>query len=300
MLRGQSIIAIGVSTAILLILSSTLIITVVVLIWNYKRRSAKQNLYTDTSYTTLSRQPIQPQSIQHNSAELYDQIHLSPSTGQTEFIPKPQSENINNPLHNSHPTHPDAENSMIHVSAASKTNSSMATYAAVDKSKKKVRKENTKHTAAEKKQSPPVSPYTQRVSSTNADNGAHAGGKDDLIVRSQKSLDDIYAFDHKDHEKVSSEQENNPPYTVEELYTVVKKKPKGRSVPENETVSHRAEDLYTAVMKKAEESSTEGEATPPHTVEELYTAVQKKAKGSTMKDEEEPPPIPPYMVEKKT
>ena len=115
MLRGQSktvIIAIGVSTAIRLILSSALIITVVVPIWSYKRRSAKKELYTDTSYSTLTResgQQIQPQSVQQEFAQLYDQVHLSPSTGQTEFIPKSESErtNINSPsttLQNSHPT----------------------------------------------------------------------------------------------------------------------------------------------------------------------------------------------------
>ena len=94
------IIAIGVSIAILLLLSTTLIITVVVLICNYKRRSAKQKLNTDSSYSTLSRGTEQQVPIQHDSAELYDQIHLSPSTGQTEFIPKHESENINYPTCN--------------------------------------------------------------------------------------------------------------------------------------------------------------------------------------------------------
>ena len=83
-----------------------------------------------------------------NSNGLYDQIYLSPSTGQTEFIPKPQSENINNPYYNSHTTNPDTENS---VTSASQINSPLATYAAVDNSKrKKVKKDDTKHTAAEK------------------------------------------------------------------------------------------------------------------------------------------------------
>ena len=104
-------VAIGLSIAILIILSTILIITVIVLIWSYKRRSAKQNLYTDSSYSTLSRgfgQQIQSQSVQQHSAGLYDQIHLSPSTGQTEFISKRASANMNNPgttLQNSHPTH---------------------------------------------------------------------------------------------------------------------------------------------------------------------------------------------------
>ena len=51
------IIAIGVSTVILLILSSALIITVVILIWSYKRKSVKEEFSTDTSYFTLNREP---------------------------------------------------------------------------------------------------------------------------------------------------------------------------------------------------------------------------------------------------
>ena len=142
------------------ILSIVLIITLVAIIWSYKRRSAKKcELYDDSSYSTLNRRPgqVQLHSIQQNSAELYDQIHLSPFTGQTEFITKPQSENINNPFYNSHPTNPDTENSM--ASVESQANSPLAIYAAIDNSKrKKVKKDDTKHTAAEK--------YTQKVSSS--------------------------------------------------------------------------------------------------------------------------------------
>ena len=289
-------IAIGVSILILLTLS-TILITVVILTWSYKRRYAKQELYTDTLYSTLNRDSgvqVQPALyIQHDSAQFYDQIHLSPSTGQTEFIPKPQSENVNNLSYKSHPTHP-KENSVT-LSAESQTNPPQAIYAAIDKSKKKqVRKENTNHTAIEKK-SLPVSPYIQKESSST-DKGAHAGGNDDPTMRSQKYLDNMCASDHKNQEKVSSEQESNPPHTVEELYTAVKKKPKG-SVPVNEPI---LEDFCTAIMKKPKDSSPDGEAAPPipsHTIEELYTAIQKKPKGSAMKDGEEIPPIPPHTVE---
>ena len=99
---------------------------------------------------------------------------------------------------------------------------------------------------------------------------------------------------------MNSEQESNPPHSVEELYTAVKKKPTGSSVPVNEPVSLAAEDLYIAVMKKPKESSVNDEvipSVPPHTVEELYTVVQKKPKGNKMEGEEEVPPIPPHTVE---
>ena len=292
MLRGQSntaIIVIVVCTVGLLILSSALIIAAVVIIRNYGRRSAKQKLDTDAPYSTLSLNrgsglQVQPQYIQQDSNELYDEIHLSPSTGQTEFIPKPQSENTNNPHYSTHATHPDTENPVTNESAASQTNSPTATYAAIDKSnKKKVKKDDTKHTAAEK--------HTLMVSSSrgaNADNSTE-----------RKSLDDMYAPDHQDQERVNSEQESNP-HSVEELYTAVKKKPKGSSAPVNESVPQMAEDLYTAIMKKAKENSANDEVVPPippHTVEELYTAVHKKPKGNTMEDEDEAPPIPPLTVE---
>ena len=296
MLRGQSItaiIAILVSTVGLLILSSALIIAVVVIIRSYRRRSAKQKLDTDAPYSKLSLNrgsglQVQPQSTQQYSNELYDQIHLSPSTGQTEFIPKPQSENTNNPYYSTHATHSDTENPVTNESAASQTNSPTATYAAIDKSnKKKAKKDDTKHTAAEK--------HTFRL-------GVHAEGKDNSIKRSQKSLDDMHAPDHQDQERVNSDQESIPSNSIEELYTAVQKKPKGYSAPMNESVPQMAEDLYTAVMKKPKENSANDEVAPPippHTVEELYTAVHKKPVGNAMvqEDEEEAPPIPPLTVE---
>ena len=196
MLTEQSktvITAIGVSTVILLILSSALIITVVVLIWNYKRRSAKKELYTDNqSYSTLTRgsgQQIQPQFVQQYSAQLYDQIHLSPSTGQTEFSPKSESTKINNPsttLQHSHPIYSTANDarakqssalnagnqattSQLSLQKAHESTCEQPTYAAVDKSKKKfkkqTKKEDPKYTAAEN--GPPVSPYRNEFPSAS-------------------------------------------------------------------------------------------------------------------------------------
>ena len=50
----------------------------------------------------------------------------SSSTGQAEFISKPESKNIN-PPYKSHSTHPDTENSVTNSSATSQINSSLAT-----------------------------------------------------------------------------------------------------------------------------------------------------------------------------
>ncbi len=95
-----NIIVIGVSIAVLLILSTALIITATVLIWSYKRRSSKQ-VNNCSLYFTLNRRAGQPQPLQQESAQLYDQIHLSPSTGQTEYVPKSENANRNNPSQSS-------------------------------------------------------------------------------------------------------------------------------------------------------------------------------------------------------
>ena len=68
------------------------------------------------------------------------------------------------------------------MSATSQVNSLPPTYASIDKSKKKqVKKEDTKHTAAKKKD-PSVAPYTKKVASGSAHK---AGGKDDPTNRRQ-------------------------------------------------------------------------------------------------------------------
>ena len=322
------IIAIGVSTAILLILSTTLIIIVVVLICNYKRRSAKQKLYTDSSYSTLNRgtgQQIQPPSIQNDSADLYNQIQLSPSTGQTEFIQTcAENENINNPTYN-HRTHSNTEHS-VSPSVAPQADSQLApqnidestseqpTYAAVDKSKKKKlkkqrKKDDPKHNTAENK-GPPISPYTQKVLSTSADKEVYAAGKDDPN-NSQKMLKNTHTSVDQDQMR---EQEINPTCTVEELYTAVKKKPKGSVAKDDEETPpippHTVEELYTAVQKKPADENKED--APPeemciakekaapvlqHTIEDLYTAVLKMPKYNSSDDIETAPPLPPHTVE---
>ena len=339
MLTEQSktvITAIGVSTAILLIISSALIVTVVVLIWSYKRRSVKKELYNDNSYSILSRgfgQQIQSQSIQH-STQLYDQIHLSPSTGQTEFIHKSESANINNPSttpQNFHPIHSTADgNRAEHSSAlnaaihATTSQSSQKThgntceqptyaYAAVDKSKKKkltkqIKKEEPKCKSTEK--GSPVSSYRHAVPSAPMQEKEGTAGKQETYCPSH-TIEELYtAVKKKPKGKDEKDEEETPPippHTVEELYTAVQKKPKSntdenKEAPSQTVLQNTAEDLYTEVTKKPKDSSTDSDDTeaappiPPHTVEELYTAVMKKPKGNA-EDKEEAPPIPPYTVE---
>ena len=336
MLRGQSktvITVIGVSTVLLLILSSALVLTVVVF-RNYKRRSAKQELYTDHSYSTLSRgseQQIQPRAIHCDSTELYDQVHLSPFTGQTEFIPKCESTNINNPsttLQNSHPTLSTAGDdrgehflalNTAHLATTPQPPSQntyestceQPTYTAVDKSKKEkvkkqTRKEDSKCKVAEKE--PHVSSYRNEVPSASMQEKKEK--VKEQVINPPHTVEELYTAVKKKPKGSEPKDEEDkipptPPHTIEELYTAVEKKPRINADENKEAspktfVQNTPEDLYTAVTRKLEGGLTDGtEAAPPippHTVEELYTAVMKKPKGSA-EDEEEVPPIPLYTVD---
>ena len=330
------IIAIGVSIAILLILSTILIIIVTVLIWSYKRRSAKQKLCTDGSYSTLCRESglrTQTQFTQENSSELYDQIHLSPFTGQTEYIPKSETANINNPSttpQNPHPTYSTADEDIAeHSSILSATTESQLSsqkahestseqptisYAAIDKTKKKQRKgKDPKHKAGEK--GPPISPYAgSEVSSLSLQEKKENATKQD--INSPHTIEELYAAVKKKPKGCEPKGEEEtppiPPHTVEELYTAVQKKPKIRPnadvvkvnemhVAGKKLFQNTTEDLHTTVVINPKESSTDDLETappiPPHTVEELYTAVTKTPKGNA-EGEKEAPPIPPYTMEK--
>ena len=324
------VITIGVSITILLILSTILIITVVVLIWCYKRRSTKQNLiYTDSPYSTFSRktgQQIQPQSLQNDSAELYDQLHLSPSTGQTEFISKSETANINKSSlvpWNSHPTHstagddraehslaPNAANQATISQKTHEITCKQPTYAAIDKSKKKKikkqsKKEDPECKVAEKR--PPVSPYKNDSEVPSVSMQERKEKAEQHTINPPNMVEELYtAIKKKPKGSEPKDEEETPPippHTVEELYTAVEKKPKSipdenkEEAPTHSVLQNTTEDLYTAVMKKPKEDSTEvAPPLPPHTVEELYTAVMKQPKEST-EDEEEAPPIPPSTVE---
>ena len=346
--QSNNVTAIVASIVILLVLSVTLVIIGVVLIWGYRRKVAKQKLYTDSSYSTLSTrgtgQQVQPQHLQHDSAQLYDQIHLSPSTGQTEYIPKDENANINHQSatqQNSQPTYSTAgEGIAEHSSTLSAANQAISqkspqkahestwssehsTYAAVDTSKKKFKKQRTredpKHKAGEK--GPPVNPYVRHeVPSVSMQDNAT-----NQEIDTSHTIEEMYTAVKKKpkHYEPKGEEETPPipPHTVEELYTAVQKKPKSTSNADGNKDSHNVpshvmdwmhaaeekllqsptKDLYTAVMDKSNDGSTDDIETappiPPHTVEELYTAIVKTPKGNA-EDEKEAPPIPPYTIER--
>jgi hypothetical protein len=236
---------------------------------------------------------------------------LSPSTGQTEYIPN-ETANVNQISQNSHPSCSTAGGDIAEHSSTLNTakgttsqltsqkphesTSEQPTYAAIDRIKKKnlKRKEDVKCNAAEK--GPPIAPYAGcEVSSAST----------------------------RDVKENVTEQDINSSQTIEQLYTAVKKpklcEPKGDEEIPPIPPPHTVEELYTAIQKKTKSRSNadgnKDEAPPPHTVEEmhtaqekpsqilqgttedLYTAVLKKPNYSSREDTEAAPPIPPHTVE---
>ena len=177
--------------------------------WHRQRGTHKSELdpnsdstREDASYSTLergTRQQIQPQCL--NSTELYDQIHLSPSTGQTEMIPKTEEDSI--PPSNVYSSI-DMENSETKTGNMPED----ATYAVVDKKKKR------------------------KKSKKSFDDGANKNDsklkEEEEKVKGQQSLEDMYAVVYKKPKKSGKDEETPPPIpapTVESLYTAVQKKP---------------------------------------------------------------------------
>ena len=154
------LIVIGIVTAILIVLIATVVIALVL----FRRKSTQLKPDYDGSYSTLNREKIEQMKSQplHTPTELYDQIQLSPSTGQAEFISNTECENINNTLtpstHVIHPCvnkeQPAYPNSGIPQTTSSnlsphkkESTSEQPTYAVVDKkgNRGKKREEKSQH-----------------------------------------------------------------------------------------------------------------------------------------------------------
>jgi hypothetical protein len=202
------VIAVGVAGALLLVVIISLIIVLSLILWHRKRGTHKSeidpnsgSMREDASYSILERgmkQQLQPQDS--NSTELYDQIHLSPSTGQTELISKTESktaEGINTPIPNIYSS-VDTEIFQPKESAPED-----ATYAVVNKKKKKTKSKEGSGDKNEKRE-------------------------EEVNVQGQPSLEDMYAVVHKKPKKSGEQEETPPPIpasTVESLYTAVQKIP---------------------------------------------------------------------------
>ena len=145
-LQPTAMVAVGVVGVLLLVLIISLTIILSLIVWYHKRGTCKLeidpnsgSMREDASYSILERgrrQQAQPQDS--NSTELYDQLHLSPSTGQTELISKTESETaegINTTTPNVYSSVETGNSQPISNSEESKIEE--ATYAVVDKKKKK-------------------------------------------------------------------------------------------------------------------------------------------------------------------
>ena len=213
-------VAVGVVGILLLILITSLIIILSLIVWYRKRRTRKLeidpnsgSMREDASYSILERgrrQQIQPQDS--NSTELYDQIHLSPSTGQTELISKTESEiarNISVPQSNIYSNvdmENQAESQPISSCEPEKNTLEDATYAVVNKKKKKKKSKGASHDNANKK---------EKI-------------EKEVKVQEQPSLEEMYAVVQKKPKKSKEQGETPPPIpasTVESLYTAVQKTP---------------------------------------------------------------------------
>ena len=213
---------VGVVGALLLILIISLIIILSLIMWYHKRRNKKSeidpnsgSMREDAPYSTLERgmnHPLEPQAS--NTTELYDQIHLSPSTGQTELISKIESKTAEGtPLSDVYSS-ADMENSQpISSSKTEKSKPEDAMYAVVNKNKKKNKSNGASDDNANKNDS--INVENSKIKEKR---------KEEVTAQGQLSLEDMYAVIHK-----NKDQEETPPpipaSTVESLYTAVHKKP---------------------------------------------------------------------------
>ena len=261
------------------------------------RKSTQNKIDYDSSYSTLCResgQQMQSQSL-HTTNDLYDQIQLSPSTGQAEFISRNETANTNNPPphQTEYGIHPSVDKdkpksaklkitaSTISTQEEDKSTSEQPTYAVVNKKKKQKREKES----------------------------VHCQSKDIASVHQYEGVTEQNAVEHGNYLQDSPDTTTQfPSQTIdspEKLYTAVKKKPHFSTAGDDEEAPqippHTIEELYTAVQKKPKASVTvdeeEAPPIPAHTVEELYTAVVKKPKVSRAEDEEEAPPVPPYTMD---
>ena len=222
----------GVTVTALTVVVGISILVVLLSLWRKKRiQKNKMNCNLerqDGLYSTLDRgtkQQTQPHSWDA-STELYDQIQLSPSTGQSE------------------PIHSETENDKVNIVVSSaqldchnmekphkiepeKSNIEFATYAVVDKKKTK---------SGSKKEE------TRETHDSTSEKGITLNSKTSIEAAVPVESDEVDYTNYQQSEK----NEN-----LEEMYAVIQKKPKkceeeiAPPIP-----SHTTESLYTAVQKK--------------------------------------------------
>ena len=223
----------GVTVTALTVVVGISVLVVLLLLWRKKRiQKNKMNCNLgrqDGLYSTLDRgtkQQTQPHSWDA-STELYDQIQLSPSTGQSEPF---QSETENGKVNVVSSAQLDCHNmEKPHKMEPEKSNSEFATYAVVDK-RKKTKSGSKKEETRE-----------------SHDSTSEKGG----TLNSKSSIEAEVPVESEVYNKKYQQSEKKE--NLEEMYAVVQKKPKkceeeiAPPVP-----SHTTESLYTAVQKRSQ------------------------------------------------
>ena len=274
---------IGIATGIVIATLTVLTSLVAIVVGLMLRKRSQQILQQDDNlcYAKLHRESNQqmPSQTLHTSNDLYDQLHLSPSTGQAEFISKTETYNKNNssPHHDQCSINPiagvdtdqskSATNPTKGMSAdKDKSTHEQPTYAVVDKKKKHIKEKEPVHYQSES-----YLARNQSLTIHKTAKGKYLPNEHTTQKCTQKAANGnrLRCHQHKMQETVMD--------SLEEMYTAVRKK--------------TTDSATTATFEEA------APTIPPHTVEELYTAVKKKPKARETDDEVEAPPVPPHTVE---
>lgn len=214
--------------ALILVMAAIILIVVISLLCWYKSGVHKLEIDSkfdeqNLSYSTINRgNKEQTQPEPHNTAaELYDQIQLSPSTGQSEPIFNKDNENIN--IGVSLSQHEEISKVSETNSETENTNFEDFTYAVVDKTKKRNKRQ--------------VNDLNQQSTSKKCTHHKIPEG-----------LNDTEECDTE--EKKQKDQPSQRRGNLEEMYAVVHKKPKQEEqITAPPVPSHTTESLYTAIQK---------------------------------------------------
>ena len=228
----------------------------------YKTKQDSDHDKIESSYSTLYRgsEQFQPQSL-HDS-KLDDPIELSPSTGQAELIHKterktPPPPKTSHPIYSSVDTNPHC---LLNTAATEESKQTHDTATEKDVDVASVPPKNYPQQNDQPKQGQETLKNMYAVVYKKSKKGMHKGSAE--LEKSAKKNTELYTtFKTKQFEKDSTGEDKE-------------------EVPHLPLSQHKVEELYSAVKKKPKGSAAEDEVEapplPPHTVEELYTAVQKK------------------------
>ena len=223
-------ITIGLIAIVVILLAALSIIILLLLQWYNKRTGnvkMESDFKEDLSYSTLNRgakQETQPPSL-NPSVELYDQIQLSPSTGQSELIHSKiliiSSSSGSNQMQESTVTETNSE-----LLEMEKNNLGNPTYAVVDKRKKN--KVKMKESKQEQDNKPQKGIDPEHLTVADPEDSDTAEKLKDQPSQRQENLEEMYAVVHKKPKKCEEQDDAPlvPSHTIESLYAAVQKKPK--------------------------------------------------------------------------